>query len=362
MTRKQPLYFRKEEVEFVTKRWKAQECCALIGVGSVGKSNLLHHIASETVQQHYIGQHTQKLKTIILDANLLGPLTDDKQFKTWAGYELMMHRLYMAFYPFDILDDDATHFYNTYRILQDGTNPLYAYMGLRYFELGLSFFLKRGWKIVFLFDEFEEFLSQMPSRFFQSLRGLRDTNKDSLLYLTFSREPMSLLVEKMGLNRQELEPFIELFNGNEYYVGPYNEVDSQEMLENLIKRHQSELSSELKAFLLQSSSGFAGLLKASFNTLSTIPERMQYPLNYRLILEKIVSRHAVQQECYTLWSGLSENEQSVLEVALGRKAYHSTLQHAVELLVQKRLLQVDSSNNLIIRPPMFDQYLRMKYV
>ena len=42
--RKQPLEFRKEEVSYVMKRWQAAESCALIGVGSVGKTNLLQHL------------------------------------------------------------------------------------------------------------------------------------------------------------------------------------------------------------------------------------------------------------------------------------------------------------------------------
>ncbi len=98
--------------------------------------------------------------------------------RCWAGYELLMHRLFLAFYPFDMLpENEANRFYETYLALQNGTNPLYAYMALRYFEVGLQFFLRQGYKIVFMFDEFEEMLKQLPVKFFQTLRGIRDANK-----------------------------------------------------------------------------------------------------------------------------------------------------------------------------------------
>ena len=104
-------------------------------------------------------------------------------------------------------------------------NPLYAYMGIRYLELGLQFFLRKGIQIVFMFDEFEEMLDQMPVKFFHTLRGLRDNNKQSLSYLTFTRAPLTTLIERKGLDMLKYEPFIELFTDNVYYVGPYNEKD-----------------------------------------------------------------------------------------------------------------------------------------
>src|SRR5262245_53777976 len=131
--RRQPIEFRKEEVAYVTQRWRASDSCSLVGVGSVGKSNLLQHLADPEVQAHYMDiTQTGNFNSIIIDPNMLGALphsgADIDQVKCWAGYELMMHRLFMAFYPFDILGkDDARRFYETYAALQDGTNPLYAY-------------------------------------------------------------------------------------------------------------------------------------------------------------------------------------------------------------------------------------------
>ena len=48
--RKQAADFRKEEVSYVMKRWQGAESCSLVGVGSVGKSNLIHHLTAEETQ------------------------------------------------------------------------------------------------------------------------------------------------------------------------------------------------------------------------------------------------------------------------------------------------------------------------
>src|SRR5258706_267156 len=81
--------------------------------GSVGKSNLLQHLADSDSQKFYLGaERTEKFKSVMIDPNLLGAADDSsEQFRCWAGYELLMHRLYLAFFPFTVLGEDAAHFF-----------------------------------------------------------------------------------------------------------------------------------------------------------------------------------------------------------------------------------------------------------
>ena len=128
--RKQARDFRKEEVNYVMKRWKGSESCSLVGVGSVGKSNLIHHLIDEDTQTNYLGsQQTTLLKPIMIDPNMLGPLPADKetteQFRCWAGYELMMHRLYLALYPLDILGDDGLGLFDFKHVPKETEMPDY---------------------------------------------------------------------------------------------------------------------------------------------------------------------------------------------------------------------------------------------
>jgi hypothetical protein len=362
--RKNPLHFRKEEVNYIMRRWQAAESCSLVGVGSVGKSNLLHHLLDSDVQTHFMGDRANSFKAIMIDPNLLGPIDKDasEQARCWAGYELLMHRLYLTFYPFSVLGNEVNNFIDVYQALQDGTNPLYAYMGIRYFELGLEFFLRRGIEIVFMFDEFEELLRQMPPKFFQTLRGLRDNHKRQLSYLTFSREPIPVMVEKMGLDDLLIEPFTELFTDNVYYVGPYNMVDAKAMIDRLIQRNpQQNVSSYAIDFLMHATGRYAGLLRASYRSLEWLGNITPNDIENEYMIEQIASRRPVQTESETIWKSLTPVEQEVLKYVSRQKVENidAEAERAVSLLVQKRLLLVDhQQQSLHIQPPVFRAFIK----
>lgn len=365
-TRKQPLDFRKEEVSYVMQRWRAGDSCSLVGVGSVGKSNLLQHLSDPETQQAYMNVTKEDdFKAIIIDPAMLGPLpkggADEEQVRCWAGYELMMHRLFMAFYPFDGLGrDEAQRFYETYQALQDGTNPLYAYMGLRYFELGLDFFMRRGIRIVFMFDEFEDMLKNLPVKFFQTLRGLRDANKRQLSYLTFTRAPLSALIDRFEIDPLDIEPFSELFNDSVLYVGPYNETDARRMVENLMGRNQRNYSEDVVRFLMWSTGRYAGLLRSGFRQLDAIGTLDAVSMMNDEALRRLAMRRPIRDECKTLWSSLTDVERYVLKAVARLTEYNSNAEteNAVAMLVQKRLLKVDKGNNtLFIEPPVFRIYV-----
>lgn len=358
------LEFRKEEVAFVMERANTVTSCSLVGVGSVGKSNLIAHLLNPAVHAYYLGDdNAQGLKLINLDANMLVPLSgsanDDAQ-RAWAGYELMMHRVFMSFYPFEVLGpDDAQRFYDTYQALQDGRNPLYASMGLRYLELGLAYFLRRGLNIIFLLDEFEELLRQLPIKFFLTLRGLRDNYKSQISFITFSRSPLPVLIGRLGIDPIQVEPFVELFNDHVRYVGPYNIQDAKDMVVNLAKRSAQQIPEALTQSLLDATGRFAGLIRAGWTVLEQNPNFVSGSLDDTGSL--LSARKSIQLECQTIWDSLNPSEQTVLKAVARLAPYtvNDATEEAVTMLVQKRLLRVDrEGKSLTIEPVVFRQYLK----
>lgn len=361
--RKYSLDFRAEETAFVMERWLASQSCALVGIGSVGKSNLLRHLADPDVQSHYMGsQNSAQYKTILIDPNMLGTLparaADDEPLRAWAGYELLMHRLYLAFYPFDTLgSDDARSFYEVYQALQDGSNPLYAYMAVRYFELGLQFFMRRGLRIVFMFDEFEELLRQMPVKFFQNLRGLRDSYKSQLAYLTFTRTPLKVIAQQYGLPPADFEAFQELFTDHIYFVGPYNEQDAAHMLQELSARTGKLLPDALAALLIRVTGGYAGLLRSAFCLIDPATRAALTDDSANHVAQSLVAKMPIRAECQTIWASLSRPEQNLLKAVARLAAYdiNPESEQAVAQLVQKRILRLDAATQkqLEIHPLLF---------
>lgn len=360
--REQPIEFRREEVGYVMERWRAADSCSLVGIGSVGKSNLLRHLGHPDVQAYYMNAaQVERFKAITIDPSLMGPLpassSDSEQIRCWAAYELMMHRVFLAFYPFEFLTKDETQeIYEIYQALQDGNNPLYAYMGLRYFELGLEFFTRRGFQIVFMFDEFDEMLRQLPIKFFQTLRGLRDNNKRQLSYLTFTRAPLPILTERLGIARLDIEPFVELFTDNLYYVGPYNDADARRMVDGLLRRNSKTYADSTISFLLWATGRYAGLLRSAFRLLDMLGDIPPSDQKSERLLEALASRTPIRQECRTVWTSLTPAEQYVLKAVANLTEYNvnSETEQAVTLLVQKRLLRVNkNTQKLDIEPPVF---------
>lgn len=365
-TRKQPLEFRQEEVGRVMMRWRASESCSLIGVGSVGKSNLLQHLADPEVQAYYMdATNIEKFKAIIVDPSMLGAMPnpdapDYDQFRTWAGYELLMHRLYVDFYPLtDVLHpDDAAEFEELYHLFQDGSNPLFKYMGIRYLELGLEFFIRAGIQIVFMFDEFEEMMRQLPVKFFQSLRGLRDINKRRLSYLTFTRAPILDIAAENGIKLLDIEPFAELFTDSVVYVGPYNDTDARRMVKELMDRNKKSYAEHVQGFLTWATGGYAGLLRAGFRSLETFDNLDAHTImrSNDQLLHQLASRRAMREECRTIWTSLGAAEQAMLRELVSTRPNlnmnDSSTKNTLNLLQNKKLLQL-RENQIVIEPPVF---------
>lgn len=369
--RRQPMEFRQQEVGYIMERWRAAESCSLVGVGSIGKSNLLQHLADETVQSFYMKDvaNGKPFKAIIIDPSLLGPLpntsvSDSEAIRCWSGYELLMHRLFLAFYPFTNLSaDDARVFYETYQALQDGTNPLYAYMGLRYFELGLEILMRQGIQIVFLFDEFEEMLKLLPVKFFLTLRGLRDVNKKGISYLTFTRSPLPILVQNYSIDVLAIEPFVELFNDNLLFIGSYNEFDARNMVQDLIKRNDRLYEQYTIDFLLWATGRYAGLLRSGFRALDSLGvlDANAIMTGSEQLASELAQRRAVRSECQTIWTSLTDSERIML---LEFASTHPNIdpnnletQQVFALLQQKQLIKLQGKR-VVVDPPVFQAYVR----
>lgn len=343
--------YRIAETQAVLRAWNTGQSVSIVGVGSAGKSNFVQHLTA--LGSVPAETWPSGLVPILIDANLLGPLphVDDPartQMAFWSGCELMLHRTFMALYPFEgFSGDERTTLYQAYEALQDGSNPLYALLALRYLELGLSVPLRIGMRIVFIFDEFERFASLLPVSFFQSLRGLRDVQKRQITYATVSRGPLPTVIEQSGMQTLDAEPFVELFADNIVYIGAHSLDDAEAMIESLLARRGAKMPASAIVALIACTGGHPGLLRAA--VFAALDQFDLLKLKSQALPPALLAVPGVVQECGAIWTSMSDTERDALHARLkGQRGEAS----AVALLQRKGLL----SANYDILPPVFAAY------
>lgn len=330
-----PSDFRSEETNTVLDAVRRARSVSVIGTASVGKSNFVQHLMALMSKTD-----SNRLLPVLLDANLLPVMSEDESIRCWAGHELIMHRLYVSAYPFTMLDRDADVLFQTYQRLQDGRNPLYAHMGVRYLELALNLFFVRGYQIVLIFDEFEAFMQMMPPQFFLNLRGLRDMHKAQLSYVTFSRTTLSRLCSRYQLESDTIEPFVELFNDSQQSLGPYTFRDAQLMLQNLTPTIANHIYSV--------TGGFAGLMRACVEVARV--SKTSFPSQ---TIQTLLADRGVRSECEILVRAFDDDERDVIRHILRGTQLSDSSREAAELLITKQLL----TPKFEIQPPLLAAYL-----
>jgi hypothetical protein len=299
-----PLSFRSREVRRVMDAIRAGESCALIGVGSSGKSNVLRFIARPDVQAHYLRSEWSPRLFVMVDGDGLGDDHEDRVYRLllerlvatlreqlsgadeadWAGYEQMVNGLMV------------------------GAPASGAIQGL--FNRAVAFLQERGCHLAFLLDNFDEAFRHCDPAIFAGLRALRNDHKYRLVYVVAARRELDRLAEPSP----RFTKFIELFAQNTLYLGPYVPDDAALMLTRLANRHQITLAPEAAEHLVRATGGHPGLLRAAFG----VAKEAALPAGWPALLRRLTHERSVREECRKLIESLDlEERRSIESIALG---------------------------------------------
>ncbi|NDJ86750.1 MAG: hypothetical protein GYB66_12760 [Chloroflexi bacterium] len=372
--------FRSNDLQEVFGYVHAGQSIEIIGVGNVGKSNFIQRILRRDVQDRYLYEAYQERAHCLfihLDANsLLEPFPSAMDPNTpsgWPGYELMASRLLRAIMENNIVNhitntNDPAHpesLYGMYRRLwPDSGNDRVHIVAFRYLEdLIHRIFAGANYpiRLIFIFDEFEKLLNELPIRFFQSLRSLRDQYKDRVLYITTARQILPLLVPEA--HHHLYEPFSELFTNSRHFLLPYGPSDTQQTFNRLAARRDLEAPpASLREQLLAVTGGHGGLVRAGFAAWA--PTRLlDDQMTDQEVVATMLDIPAVQEECKTIWASLSNDEREVLfEMVRARQDNRAIAIKPFgaisRLLIHKGLLlQTNSMAFENIRPLVFAAFL-----
>lgn len=359
-----PDYYQHADADYVFRQLAAGESCAIVGIGSVGKSNLMQFLTRTDVKERYLGRERAPyyIMTLLNPHQMIRPQKQvlDMTGESWPGYEIMLNRLrrtlavmiYENLIPDgrDASGDVVGRVQNRYNYLFD-THPLLAQTGIRQLEDSVSEVLRldRRMRLVFMFDDLEEFIS-LPAHFFQSLRGVRDDYKQRVMYLTASRFSLDELVRQHKpdpKDRLTMEGFVELFHGFSHYISQLDPQSARASMERLERRYDAQLRPELERLLLYTTGRHSGLMRRGFRVALKIHDFTT--LNEETFINLLLEERGVLQECQAIFGSLSAEEQETLQNVIHNQPV-SEQADAWKSLMDKKL--VTKTRDVPARPVM----------
>jgi Transcriptional regulatory protein, C terminal len=333
----QPLSYRADLLKKVIAQLLAGECCSLVGVGSVGKSNLARFLQRRDVQLHYWGE--KPVWVLLIDTQ--GMIFDDGKIE-YAVLELMAHQLLTEAVKRASVPSWLEKVQTLYASLTEGMT---AQQALRVLEnICRHICADKDVQIIFLFDQFDYVWQNGGERLFVNLRYLRDTFKYQILYLVMTRGRLNTLRDDL----EAVETFWELFSAHTFGLGPYNEQDAAFVVAQLAARAGITIDATLEAQMLELSGRHPGLLRAIFWAHYNAPRGA-------LDVETLLQTVSITDECRKIWESLLLVEQQGLRLLLQMEGADQSVQAT---LADLRLKGVISGEPPTFFAPLFVAYLR----
>ncbi|WP_129631441.1 winged helix-turn-helix domain-containing protein [Candidatus Oscillochloris fontis] len=289
-----PITYRAEIIEPLIQHLAAGECCSIVGINGIGKTNMLQHLQRFDVIAHYITGNGEPLAFCSLDANMLAEPSG------WGFFEGLTVALRVGLRT--LLPEVALQ-----RISEEHAAILAAYgnypMALRRCSNAINVALDYT-RLVIILDEFDALLPQISTTTLRNLRALRDRYKYRLMYLALTRERLPTLCPDMYA--EESESFLELFSLGEEGLPPLRHEDAQRETVRFSSRYQQTIPPAEIERIIDLSGGHPSLIRTlvqvvlEYGTLSDEP---------RLLMRRAPN---VRNECLKIWNDLSDEEQDLL--------------------------------------------------
>jgi hypothetical protein len=371
-----PDYYQHTDVEYIFRQLAAGESCALVGIGSVGKSNLMQFLTRADVKERYLGPDRAPYYVMVLlnPHQLIRPQKQvlDMTGESWPGYEIMLNRLRRTLAVMlqegyipdgrDASSDVVERIAERYNLLFDA-HPLLTQTGIRQLEDAVTEVLRldRRMRIVFMFDEFEEFIN-LPAHFFQSLRGVRDDYKQRVMYLTASRFSLPELIAQHKPDPKDasiMEGFAELFHGFTHYISRLDSQSARASIERLERRYNAHLQPDLERSLLYTTGRHSGLLRRGFRTALRIYDAAA--ITDDVLINILLQDRGVVDECQSIFDSLSADEQHLLRQIVNSEPAAET-SDAWNSLNDKKLVTKtrDNPSRPVLTIPVFAVFIRQR--
>lgn len=330
-----PLSYRAEIIEPLLQSIVAGECCSVIGISGVGKSNLIQQLQRPAVLEAVLGADAAPLRFVLLDANLMA------NWSPWGFFEGLIEALLTN------LGSDlpaAVQELLQERHSQILTNPQNQALALRHCAAAIAQ-LCSDLRLVLLFDEFDTLFTQLAGSVLRNLRGLRDRHKYRLIFVTLSRQRLMHLRDEEEWDA--VEPFVELLSLRELGLGPLGAADAADEVARFAARHRAVTTSAQQRQIVELSGGHPALVRALTQFALLTPQALSRGA-------ELHQEPQLRLECVKIWEQLTTEEQDdLLPIAYGTACDPRQVGH----LLLKGLVRTRDDGVLTVFSPLMRAYL-----
>jgi DNA-binding winged helix-turn-helix (wHTH) protein len=330
-----PLSYRAKLLSRLMPSLRAGECCSLVGLSGVGKSNLVRFLRRRDVQSTYWKTDTSWV--VLIDTHGLVFVEHTIEY---IVAELMVHRLIMEIESRGLSSEVVAWANDLHaRLIAQPS----AHMALRYLERLCGRLCEgNSIQLIFVFDQFEDLWRAADAHFFLNLRSLRDQFKYQIVYLVITREPL----QRSRADHQTTEAFWELFDTHVYALGMYSDDDARVMLERLAERRGTTLDPTLQRLIIRAGGRHPGLMRALVGELS---QRSMTDWNDA----ELLALPAVAQECQKIWSDFTPDEQRLVRLLAGGRQPH---QSGAAILGELQFKEIVAGDPPMLFSPIFSAF------
>jgi hypothetical protein len=329
------------------------ECCAVVGVGSCGKSRLLRHLARPETLEYHLGDSGYDHLIVLVECN---SWSSDS---IWSAYEGIARSLkeVVENVGHPAIQNTRRDLEGLYQAVVDDRDIAYTHL-----RTGLGILLGgTRLTLTLCFDEFDFVFERFDASLFRNLRALRDSYKYKLTYMVATRK--QLPYQRPQEQWPEVETFYELFSDNTFAIGPYDDKDATEMIIDLESRYEYGLRPRTRELLINVTGGHPGLIGASFRHIEQVKAQPNSP---QQMAQLLVNEPTTWKECRKIWDPLLPQERVVLK----RLATHGRLgrddQGALAELkskglvkeVQNKGISLNKATSDTIFSPIFQEFAR----
>lgn len=287
-----PRTYRREEMETIAGWFVAGESGSVVGLPGVGRSTLLAYLHHRRDALAAYLPPAFSPAVIPVDLNIL------PDYSVATLYRVILRAFYQTRGQFaESLQQTIARHYQQNKAMQDPFPPQSALLDL------LTLFQARGTRVVWMLNRFGKFCAIATPEMIRTLRGLRDSFKDTLCYVVGLMHEIPYLPEKAVL-----DPLYEILDVNVCWVGPLREPDARAMLERELERADPQPAEEDVVILLDLTGSYPALIRVVCHwwlSEETKPARAEW-------VRACLRQDSIRRRLQHIWEYLTQEEQFFL--------------------------------------------------